>query len=313
VRQRPLGKTGLIVSELALGTFGLSGDGYGRVADDDAKQAIAFALDVGITVFDTADAYGAGKMEALLGEMTHGKEVTVVTKCGIDRATDPPKRNFETAYLEGAITRSLKRLRKDALDVFLLHHPSEDVLLEGKLGAVMADFVSRGLVKHWGCAVGNSDIAQMAIDQGAKVIELAYNLTHVRDMNRITGDVMVSRTGVLARSVLAYGMLSGLWNKERVFEDTDHRQKRWTEIERAERLDRVENLRFLQRDGVNSLRAAALRFVLANPVVSSMVLGPKNEAQLKELVRDVGAGPRYMSDDDVKDLYRVLDRIGIPI
>jgi aryl-alcohol dehydrogenase-like predicted oxidoreductase len=161
----------------------------------------------------------------------------------------------------------LKRLKKDALDVFLLHHPSDDLLLAGTIGAVMGDFVTRGLVKHWGCAVGNHDLAQMAIDQGAKVIELPYNLTHVRDMNRITGDVMVARTGVLARSVLSYGMLSGMWGKDREFADGDHRRKRWTRPELEERLERIENLRFLQRDGVHSLRAAALR--LCSPIPSS--------------------------------------------
>lgn len=314
MRRRPLGKTGINVPELALGTYGLSGDGYGPVAPEAARATIAKALDMGMTLFETADAYGAGKMEALLGEVTAGNaEVIIVTKLGIDRSTEPPKRRFEPDYLEGAITRSLKRLRKEALDVLLLHHPSDELLLEGNIGARMKDFVKRGMVKHWGCAVGNHDIGQMAIAQGAEVVELAYNLTHVRDMNRMTGDVMVERTGVLARSVLGYGMLSGFWNNERTFTEDDHRSQRWTQDEMNERLDRIEHFRFLEKDGVHSLRAAAVRFALSSSIVSSVVLGPKNEEQLKELVRDAGAGPRYLSDDDVKEIYKTLERLGVPL
>jgi aryl-alcohol dehydrogenase-like predicted oxidoreductase len=314
VRLRPLGKTGLNVTELAVGTFGLSGDGYGPVVHEEAKATLEKALDMGITLFETADAYGAGKMEALLGELTAGLPgITVVTKVGIDRSTVPPKRRFDKEYLEAAIARSAKRLKKDALDVLLLHHPSDDFLLQHTCGALMRDFVQRGLIKHWGCAVTSHDCGQFAISEGAKVVELAYNLTHVRELNRMTGDVMVERTGVLARSVLSYGMLSGTWNKDRKFPEGDHRSERWTREELNERLDRIEEFRFLIRDDIHSLRAAALRFALSSSVVTSVVLGPKNAEQLKELVRDAGAGPRYMSDDDIKEVYRTLERLGVPI
>jgi aryl-alcohol dehydrogenase-like predicted oxidoreductase len=314
VRLRPLGKTGLNVTELAVGTFGLSGDGYGAVSHDEAKATLEKALDMGITLFETADAYGAGKMELLLGELTAGLPgVTVVTKVGIDRATAPPKRRFEKEYLEAAIVRSAKRLKQEALDVLLLHHPSDDLLLQGGVGVMMRDFVQRGLIKHWGCAVTSHDVGQFAIAEGAKVIELAYNLTHVRALNRMTGDVMVERTGVLARSVLSYGLFSGMWNKEREFPEGDHRTERWTREELTERLNRIEEFRFLQRDDMRSLRAAALRFALSSSVITAVVLGPKNVEQLKELVRDAGAGPRYMSDDDIKEVYKTLERLGIPI
>jgi aryl-alcohol dehydrogenase-like predicted oxidoreductase len=314
VRQRPLGKTGFVVSELALGTFGLSGDGYGPVAEEEAEKVVAKALDIGITLFDTADAYGAGKMESLLGRLCAGKDdVVVVTKGGIDRTTDPSRRRFEPEFLEAAIARSAKRLKKEALDLYLLHHPSEELLLRGEIGATMKGFVDKGIIRHWGVAAGNHDIARLAIDQGAAVVELPYNLQHMIDMNRITGEVMVSRTGVLARSVLGYGVLTGMWARDHVFADGDHRNDRWTRGELESRIDGLDALRFLVRGEIHSLRAAAVRFVLANHIVSSAVLGPKSEDQLKEIVREVGGGPRYMSDDDIRELDRVLEHAGVQL
>lgn len=314
MRQRPLGKTGFVVSELALGTFGLSGDGYGPVAEDEAERVVKKALDIGVTLFDTADAYGAGRMEALLGRLCAGREgVLVVTKGGVDRTTDPSRRRFEPEYLEGAIGRSCKRLKKDALDLYLLHHPSEELLLRGEIAGVMKGFVDKGIIRHWGVAAGNHEIARMAIDQGAAVVELPYNLQQMIDVNRITGDVMVSRTGVLARSVLGYGVLTGMWAKDRVFPEGDHRNDRWTRTELESRIDSLDMLRFLVKGEIHSLRAAAVRFVLASHVVSSAVLGPKSEEQLKEIVREVGAGPRYMSDDDIREVYRVLEHAGVQL
>jgi aryl-alcohol dehydrogenase-like predicted oxidoreductase len=99
IRARPLGKTGLVVSELSLGTWGLSGDAYGPVDAAVAEKTIARALDMGFTLFDTADAYGAGTMEARLGKVLEGKSAVVVTKVGTDRATDPPRKRFDRDYL----------------------------------------------------------------------------------------------------------------------------------------------------------------------------------------------------------------------
>jgi aryl-alcohol dehydrogenase-like predicted oxidoreductase len=314
MRQRPLGKTGLIVSELCLGTFGLSGDGYGPVADEDARKVVARALDIGITCIETADAYGAGRMEHLLGSMVAGRsDVLVVTKGGIDRATEPGRRRFEPEYLEAAIGRSCLRLKKPALDLYLLHHPSEELLLKGEIGGQMKALVEKGLIRHWGVAAGNHEIALLAIDQGAEVVELPYNLLHPIDVNRIGGEAIVSRVGVLARSTLAYGLLGGAWSREQVFPEGDHRSDRWTRNELETRIDHLALLRFLVRRDVSSLRGAAVRFVLANHVVSGAVLGPRTEAQLTELVRDAGVGPRYLSDDDIREVYRALEKVGIPV
>ena len=312
MRTRPLGKTGLLVSELALGTWGLSGESYGKLEPGDAEKVIARAVDIGFSLIDTSDAYGAGSMEALLGRAlaTH-KDVTVLTKGGIDRLTDPPRKVFTAEHLRGAVQRSLKRLGRERIDLYLLHNPSAGCIALGDATGALEDMKKEGLLAHWGVSVGDADVARAAIDKGAEVIELAYNLLHSIDLHRLAGDIMVARVGVLARSTLNYGMLAGMWAKDRAFAERDHRVDRWTRLELERRIEQLDAVRYLVKGDVLSMRAAAVRFVLANHLVSAAVLGPRSVEQLEQLVREVGAGPRYLPDDDLSSLPRALQKVGI--
>jgi aryl-alcohol dehydrogenase-like predicted oxidoreductase len=311
MRKRPLGKTGLQVSELALGTWGLSGDAYGPVDGETAERVVKRALDVGVTTFDTSDAYGGGKMEALLGRvLPKSTDIVIVTKGGIDRTTEPAQKHFDEAYLERVVRASMKRLERERLDVFLLHNPSADALTDGAVLAMQSLHV-RGLVAHWGVSAGDVEVARVAIEQGAEVVELAYNLFHSIDLHRLAGELMVAQTGVLVRSTLGYGLLAGLWASDRTFEAGDHRKERWTAPELARRIEQLGSVRFLVKGDVRTLRAAAVRFVLANHLVGAAILGPRSVEQLEQLVRETGSGPVYLSDADLAALPRSLQRLAI--
>lgn len=312
MRKRPLGKTGLVVSELALGTWGLSGDGYGAVPAEEPERVLRRAVDMGFSLVDTADSYGGGRMEEVVGRvLADHPDLVVVTKVGLDRTTDPSRKRFEAAYLREAVARSAKRLRTSAIPVVLLHHPAPETLHGGEAVGVMEELVREGLVRHWGVAAGDEDSARAAVDKGAEVVELAYNLMHPIDLHRLSGDVMVSGCGILARSVLGYGLLGGMWSKEHTFTEGDHRAERWTRMEFEHRIDQLDAVRFLVKGDVLTLRGAAVRYALASHLVSAAVLGPKNVQQLEQLVRETGGGPRYLSDDDLRQLPRALDKVGI--
>ncbi|MDB4944907.1 MAG: Aldo-keto reductase [Labilithrix sp.] len=301
-----------MVSELALGTWGLSGEPYGKVDEADAEQVIRRATEMGFTMFETADAYGGGRMERLLGKVLKDQpDLVVVTKAGIDRTTDPARKIFSPEHLEAAVERSLKRLGLGALPLLLLHHPTPDALYAGDAVEAALALKASGKIQHWGVACGDEDVARAAIDKGAEVIELAYNLMHPIDLHRISGDIMVAGCGVLARSVLGYGLLSGMWGKDRSFDEGDHRNDRWTRMELEHRVEQLDAVRFLVKGDVHTLRAAAVRFVLANHLVSAAVLGAKTVSQLEQLVRETGGGPRYLPDDDLRQLPRALERVGI--
>jgi aryl-alcohol dehydrogenase-like predicted oxidoreductase len=311
MKKRPLGKTGLLVSELALGTWGLSGEPYGHVPEEEAERTVLRALDIGVSLVDTSDAYGGGKTEAMLGRLLEGKEVVVVTRGGVDRRTEPPVQDFAPEYLEGAVTRSLKRLRRERLDVYLLHNPGVETLKSGAATDALKSMVKAGKVAHWGVAAGDADSARAALEQGAEVVEVAYNLFQALDLHRIAGDVMVAGAGVLARSTLGYGLFAGTWTRDHVFPEGDHRRDRWTKLELARRVEQLDAVRFLVKDDVRSMRAAAVRFALANHLVSATVLGPRGVTQLEQLVREVGSGPTYLPDSDLAALPRALSRFGI--
>jgi len=316
VRQRPLGKTGLVTSELALGTWGLSGEAYGPVDEADAEAVIARALDIGVTLFDTSDSYGGGRMELLLGRLCKGRDdVVIVTKGGTDRRLDPPMKRFDAEFLRGSVERSLRRLGVEALGVYLLHCPSREALAgNGETPGALATLRAlrdEGKIRHVGVSCGSEEVLEQALEEGAEVVEVAYNVFHSGALTRKTGDIMVRRPGVLARSVLNYGVLAGLWTRDREFPDTDHRSQRWTRYELEHRVDQLEALRFLVRGDVLTLRGAAVRFVLSSHVVSAAVLGPRTVTQLEELVRETGGGPRYLRDDDLARLYGELEKVGV--
>jgi aryl-alcohol dehydrogenase-like predicted oxidoreductase len=312
VRIRALGKTGLRVSEMALGTWGLSGDGYGAIDAADARRVIERALELGVTIFDTADAYGGGAMEKLLGEVV-GKHpaATIVTKGGTDRSTEPARKRFEHDYIRASAEKSLKRLGRDRIDLYLLHNPSVDALLVNDAVDAVTAMKREGLIGAWGVSAGDSEVARTAIQRGAEVIEVAYNLVHSIDLHRLAGEIMIARVGVLARSTLAYGLLTGEWKESREFDDGDHRRERWTKLELERRLQQIDALRYLVRGDVKTLRAAALRFVLANNLVSSAVLGARSVEQLDQLIGEVGSGPLYLPDEEMSKLPMILSRVGI--
>jgi aryl-alcohol dehydrogenase-like predicted oxidoreductase len=294
------------------GTWGLSGDAYGKVDPADAEKVIARALDIGIMLFDTADSYGAGRMEMLLGKaLADHPNAVIVTKGGTDRTTDPARKRFDGDWLRQSVERSLKRLKRTRIPVYLLHNPSADVLAIGEATDTMKALKKEGLVQAWGVSAGDTDVARTAIQKGAEVVELAYNLVCCADLHRLAGEIMVAKCGVLARSTLGYGLLAGEWTKEREFPEGDHRNDRWTRMELEKRVDQLESLRWLVHGDVATLRAAAVRFALANQLVSSAILGARTVEQLEQLIREVGAGPIYLPDDDLAQLPRALEAVGI--
>jgi aryl-alcohol dehydrogenase-like predicted oxidoreductase len=299
---------------MALGTWGLSGDGYGPVDAKEQERVVERALEMGFTLVDTADAYGAGAMESLLGRLIADRdEVVVVTKGGTDRSTSPPRKRFDAPYLRASVERSLRRLGRDRLDVYLLHNPSEHAIEEGAAIDALRALKDEGKIQFWGVSAGDTAVGQAALRRGAEVIEIAYNLVHSADLHRLAGEVIVAGAGVLARSTLAYGLLAGGWSKDREFPSGDHRAERWTRAELERRVDQLAALRFLVHGNVPTLRSAAVRFVLANRLVSGAVLGPRSVAQLEDLVREVGMGPVYLKDADLARIPRALETVGIDV
>lgn len=298
---------------MGLGTWGLSGDAYGAVDAHEQERVLRRAIEMGFTLIDTADAYGGGRMERTIGRAIAGNDdVVVVTKGGTDRSTSPARKHFDLDYLRGAVDRSRLRLQRDRIDVYLLHNPTENVLLAGGAAEALLELKHEGKIAHWGVSAGDGAVGRAALRAGAEVIELAYNIVHSVQLHQLAGEIIVAGAGVLARSTLAHGLLTGTWTKDRAFAAGDHRAQRWTQGELERRIDQLQYVRFLVKNDVRTLSAAGVRFVLANSIVSSAVLGPRSVAQLEDIVRNVGMGPVYLRETDLTALPRMLDMAGIP-
>jgi aryl-alcohol dehydrogenase-like predicted oxidoreductase len=312
MRKRALGKTGVEVSETALGTWGLSGDGYGAVVEAEVDRVIDSAISHGITLFETADVYGKGAMEKKLGERLPKGTVIVVTKIGTDLSTKPGRKRFDPQFLEESLERSAERLKRP-MDIVLLHNPTVTAIKKGEACAFLREQKNVGKVRLWGVSAGSVDVARAALEKGAEVIELAYNLTLPGDLHALAAEVAEKGAGVLARSVLAYGLLAGHWAAEREFYPGDHRADRWTREELRVRVGQLEGLREIAAKHVLTLRAAALRFVLANELVGAAVLGPRSVAQLEQLLREAGSEPPYLRDTMLAELSTRLESLGIKL
>jgi aryl-alcohol dehydrogenase-like predicted oxidoreductase len=314
VRQRRLGKTGLSVSELALGTWGLSGDGYGPVAEADQDRVIDRARSLGITLFDTADSYARGAMERRLGaHLGSDKRALIATKLGTDLDAAPPRKRFEVTYLREAFERSRERLAREIVDVALLHNPSSVAVDREEATGFLRELKSAGKIRAWGVSAGSIDVARAALARGAEVIELAYNALNPSDLNALGDAIAEHEAGVLAHSVLGYGLLCGHWSLDKEFSEGDHRAERWTVDELRARLRQLDALRPLIGGPVVSMRAGALRFVLENERVSSAVLGPRGTLQLDQLVREAGREPPYLSEDKLRALKNRLQDVGVEL
>jgi aryl-alcohol dehydrogenase-like predicted oxidoreductase len=297
---------------MALGTWGLSGDAYGPVDDAEQERVIERALEMGFSLVDTADAYGGGRMERLVGRAIADRtDVVIVTKGGTDRTTAPARKRFDAPFLRESLERSLRRLGRDSVDVYLLHNPTVDALRNGQAVDTLQTLKAEGKLGHWGVSVGDAEVGRMALQFQAEVIELAYSLLNGADLHRLAGEVIVSGAGVLARSTLAYGLLAGGWSNDKAFAPGDHRADRWTPAELERRIQQVASMRFLVHGDVRTPRAAAVRYVLANRIVSAAVLGPRSVTQLEDMVREVGMGPIYLRDEDLMRIPRTLENMGI--
>ena len=309
MRLRALGKALPLVSELSLGTWGLSGDAYGPVAEPEQDKVIDRALALGITLFETADVYGGGAMETKLGQRLP-KTVLVATKLGTDRLASPPQKRFTEAYLREAFEKSRERLARDVVDVVLLHNPVAKTVEAGEATGVMKDLKQQGRIGAWGVSAGSLQVARAALAAGAEVLSLTYHVFSAKDLAALHDELTAKGVGVLAHSVLSHGLLAGFWSLHKEFAPSDHRNERWTPDELRRRVQQLGVVRPLVGGKVGSMRAAAMLFALACPDVCSVVLGPRSTLQLDQLVREGNDEPPYLTPDQLSGLSARLEQAG---
>jgi len=313
VRKRPFPQLQTEISELSLGTWGLSGDGYGPISEVEADAVIDRAAELGITLFDTADVYARGEMERRVGRRLRDRETTtlVATRIGTERTERGARKRFEPSYLREAFERSRDRIGRPRIDVLLLHNPSVVTLEAGDATGLLRELKDKGEVGAWGVSAGSKEAALAALEAGAEVLSITYNVFHSRDLHAVAAEIAMRGVTVLAHSVLAYGLLTCHWAPDRTFDEGDHRAERWKPAELRKRVAQLDVVRSMVGGEVMTPRAGALRFVLANSLITSAVIGPRSTAQLEQLMREAGGGPPYLPDKLLSELPSKLIEAGV--
>ena len=306
---RKLGNTGIEVSEVGMGCWAIGGasfrggepSGWSGATIVQSLETVRKAWDLGVTFFDTADVYGRGKSEVLVGfglQQSKGQAV-IATKAGNSLAA--PGQDFSEPYIRGALDASLTRLEMDYVDLYQLHGPKVDVMTD-ELFALMRDLKASGKIRAWGVSIGSTEEGFRAIEGGAETIQLVYNILQQETGNAVFPLAQEKGVGIVVRVPLASGWLTGKYNADTVFPNSDHRSRRYPP-ERARELGaQVARLDFLG-DEADSLAQAALRFVLANPVVSTVIPGAKTPAQLAENVKASGGSLSERATSRIKEMF----------
>jgi aryl-alcohol dehydrogenase-like predicted oxidoreductase len=295
MQARPLGKTGIDVSPIALGTWGLGAKSYGPVDASRFEETVKAAWDAGVTTFDVAPLWGDGDAEKrtslALGE--HLNDAILIGRAGHVKIEGRVLAQFDTYIVVQEVEASLRRLGRGHLDVLLLHQPPTKVLGSHLFDKSITQLKQEGKLRAWGVSVGSLADAQLAIERGAEVISFTHNMLVPDDFLDLAEKIGKEGVGVLARSPLMYGMLAGRWSQDTKFPDTDHRSRRWAEPAFRTRLEQVEKLRFLvrpeEKDGIPDLATAALRYALVTPLVSAALVGARTPEQIQHAVRALPA------------------------
>ncbi|GAB3580358.1 aldo/keto reductase [Leifsonia lichenia] len=224
MQQRTLGKTGRTVSVIGLGTWQLGAD-WGDVSEQDALAVLDAAVAEGVTFFDTADVYGDGRSERLIGayRAAHPEApLTVATKMGRREAQDPD--NFTLAKFREWTDRSRANLGVDTLDLMQLHCPPTPVFSTDAVYDALDTLVADGAIANYGVSVETCDEALAAIARpGTATVQIILNAFRLKPLDEVLPAAREAGVGIIARVPLASGLLSGRYTADTVFAADDHR------------------------------------------------------------------------------------------
>src|SRR6266550_3286771 len=277
---RSLGNTGIRVSEIGFGAWAIGGAteasgtplGWGRTNDDESLAAIRRARDLGVNFFDTADAYGFGRSESLLGIVLSRarQSVIIATKVGVMRMGDGSlKKDFSREHIFHAVDGSLKRLRTDYIDLYQAHNPTIEQLRREDIQEAMARLQEIGKIRYWGVSISTVEEGIEIINQGwGHALQVLYNILNQSPASELFPLAKEKGYGIIARVPLASGLLTGKFRNDTVFGSDDIRQNFLTPRRLQEALGRVDEVKSIIGGTARSLIEGALRFVLANDAVA---------------------------------------------
>lgn len=291
MKYRLLANTGLSVSEIGFGAWAIGGPedlfgipiGWGNVTDGDSRAAIYRALDLGINFFDTADVYGRGHSEELLGECLAGKEAVVATKVGNRRTETTAVKDFSTAHIRASIEASLRRLKRSTIDLYQLHNPQEDVIASEEPFRLLESLKAEGKIRLRGVSVAHpKDGIRLIREKKVDVLQVLFNILNQEPADDLLPAAERERVGMIIRVPLASGLLTGKFDVDSVFAADDNRRNYLTPRRMKEIAPRIERLKTMTRSNELSLPQIALAFLLKFDAITTAIPGAKTAAQVEQ-------------------------------
>ncbi len=287
MKYRVLGKTGLKVSEVGFGAWAIGGNAhgnsYGPTDDKLSLATIGKALELGCNFFDTADVYGHGHSEELLGQALRGcrSEVIIATKAGGDFYHGTPRMNFNSDYLEFALGKSCERLGTDYVDLYQLHNPPVQLIKDDRIFKILDRLKASGKIRHYGISIHDPQEGLLAMRAGELgAIQVAFNILRQEAKNQLFREATKNNVGIIAREPLANGFLGGKLKAESTFPKGDIRHNFPPDYISQLTLA-ADQLRFLESN-TRTLAQAALRFILDHKDISTVIPGAKTPDQVDE-------------------------------
>ncbi len=295
MRYRLFGRTGLYVSELCFGAMTFGGKGFwqaiGKTAQDEADRLVALAIDGGINFFDTADVYSEGESEKVLGHALRERRKDVILATKVRGRVGPGANQvgLSRKHIFESIDGSLKRLGTDYVDLYQIHGVDAVTPLDETLRA-LDDVVRCGKVRYVGCSNHAAwQIAKangLAAQHGWERFESlqAYYTIAGRDLERELVPVLQDQQmGLMVWSPLAGGLLSGKFTRDGKGPEGSRRVSfDFPPVDRARAFDCIDAMKKVGDAHGISVARVALAWLLAKPVVSAIIIGAKNEEQLKD-------------------------------
>ncbi len=290
---RTLGRTGWKVSDISLGAWAI-GSAWGAVDDRESLAALHKAVDCGVNFIDTADVYGMGLSERLVGQLRRERkeEIVVATKAG--RRLNPHTADgYNEKNITGFVEDSLRNLSTDSLDLLQLHCPPTDCYYRPELFEALDRIAASGKIRYYGVSVERVEEALKAIEfPNVQSVQIIFNCFRHRPAELFFERAKRKRVGILARVPLASGMLTGKLTAQSEFAADDHRNfnrhgeafdvgETFSGVDYATALEAVNALRKLLPPGV-TMTQFALRWILMFDAVTCAIPGGKRPGQVAE-------------------------------
>lgn len=293
-----LGKRGPMVSTVGFGAWAIGGMNWGKTDDDVSMKALHKALDLGVTLIDTADVYGFGHSEELIARVIaeRGKgDVIIATKAGNDfynagseddEGYGAIKQTYSKEYLKFAAEKSLQRLQVDALDILQMHSPDLDKLERDEPWQALQELKQEGKIRHAGLSIQSFKETEQAhlLDKHhdlLDVIQVRYNLLEREAEEVLFPKALKYGIGVIVRIPLLFGFLTGKFNQNSTFDEDDHRRMNLSAEKLKHYLHMLKKIRPLFEVNSNQTMAqVSLRFCTTHPACHVSIPGAKTEQQV---------------------------------